>query len=264
MRETEFIRSTLDDMAIYARSKYAARDGMRVSSKIDPNDLLTEVDLAVQEEIVGRIQEAFRGDAIFAEEAGMNETLADKDGRTWLIDPIDGTQNFVRGLFPAFGISLAFAERGIPIAGGVAVPGKGELYLAERGGGALRNGERIVVSQYDSVASARAEVDFSGPWDREEILRRFGPLMIEIGQVRCHCAAVIGLCSIATADMDAYVHVALNPYDYAASMLIVEEAGGKVTRLDGRPIHLFDGGRGVLASNSVLHDDLIEVVARGQ
>lgn len=260
MKELEFIKSVLDDMAIFVRSKYAMRDGMRVSTKREANDLLTEVDLAVQEEIVSRIREAFPKDQIFAEEDGLHELPADRDGRTWLIDPIDGTQNFVRGLFPAFGISLGFAVEGKPVAGGVAVPGKGELFLAEKGGGAFRNGERIVVSDVDAMGSARAEIDFSGPWDREEILQRFSPLMIAIGQVRCHCAAVIGLCSIATADMDAYVHVALNPYDYAAAMIIVEEAGGLVTRLDGRPIHVFDGGRGVLASNGVLHDALMGVI----
>ncbi|NUM52944.1 MAG: inositol monophosphatase [Candidatus Hydrogenedentes bacterium] len=260
MREREFIQSTLDDMAIFVRSKYAMRDGMRISTKREANDLLTEVDLAVQEEIVGRIQEEFPHDAIYGEEAGMNEVPADPDGRTWLIDPIDGTQNFVRGLFPAFGISLGFAEQGRPVVGGVAVPGRGELYLAEKGGGAFRNGERIVVSDVGGLASARAEVDFSGPWDREEILHRFSRLMVEIGQVRCHCAAVIGLCSIATADMDAYVHVALNPFDYAAAMIIVEEAGGRVTRLNGGPIHLFDGGRGVLASNGLLHDSLRSII----
>ena len=262
MGELGFIRSVLDDMAIFVRSKYAMRDGLRIETKREANDLLTEVDLAVQEEIVGRIREAYPDDAIFAEEAGMSGPPANRTGGHG--SSIRSTARTVRGLFPAFGISLAFAVGGRPLAGGVAVPGKGELYLAEQGGGAFRNGERLRVSDLDAVGNARAEVDFSGPWDREEILRRFGPLMVEIGQVRCHCAAVIGLCSIATGDMDAYVHVALNAYDYAAAMLIVEEAGGKVTRLNGDPIHLFDDGRGVLGSNRVLHNDLIEVIARGQ
>ncbi len=255
-----FIQATLDDMAIFVRTKYAMRDGMRVSTKREANDLLTEVDVAVQDEIVARIRKAYPDDAIFAEENGLHELPSDRDGRTWLIDPIDGTQNFVRGLFPAFGISLGFAVEGKPVAGGVAVPGKGELFLAEKDSGAFRNGERIVVSDFADMGNARAEIDFSGPWDRGEILQRFSPLMIAIGQVRCHCAAVIGLCSIATADMDAYVHVALNPYDYAAAMIIVEEAGGVVTRLDGSPIHLFDEGRGVLASNGLLHDVLMSVI----
>lgn len=264
MNELAFIRAALDDMAIFVRGKYAMRDGMRVATKMEANDLLTEVDLAVQEELVKRIRSEYPKDAIFAEEAGLNQPPSDPNARTWLVDPIDGTQNFVRGLFPAFGISLAFAEGGCPMAGGVAVPGKGELYWAERGAGAFRNGERLQVSDMQILGNARAEVDFSGPWDRVEILHRFAPLMVETGQIRCHCAAVIGLCSIATADMDAYVHVALNAYDYAAAMVIVEEAGGKVTRLDGTRIHLFDGGRGVLGSNSLLHPPLIEVIARGQ
>ena len=264
MTELAFIRQALDEMAIFVRGKYAMRDGVRVTSKKEANDLLTEVDLAVQEELVSQIRAHFPGDAIFAEEAGFNEAPADRDGRTWLIDPIDGTQNFVRGLFPAYGISLAFAMGGRSVAGGVAVPGKGELYLAERGSGAFRNGEHLRVSDIATAGHARAEIDFSCPADRTNTLMRFAPLIEEIGQVRCHCAAVIGLCSIATGDMDAYVHVTLNAYDYAAAMLIVEEAGGRVTRLDGSPIHFFDGRPGVLGTNGAIHEELITVIARGR
>lgn len=260
MSEIEFIRAALDDMAVYVRGKYAMRDGVTVSFKREANDLLTEVDLAVQEELVRRIRTAYPDDAIVAEEAGLDSARIGSNGRTWLIDPIDGTQNFVRGLFPAYGISVALAEGGKPIAGGVAVPGKGELYLAERGAGAFRNGERIRVSDIDTVDCARAEIDFSCPSDRTRTLQQFGPLIEAVGQVRCHCAAVIGLCSIATGDMDAYVHVTLNPYDYAAAMVIVEEAGGVVSRLNGDPIHLFDARPGVLGSNGRIHDELRAII----
>jgi len=264
MTELDFIRHALDDMAIVVRAKYAARDGLVVSSKAEANDLLTEVDLAVQAELVARIHADFPSDAIYAEESGLNRTPTDLEGRVWLIDPIDGTQNFVRGLFPAFGISLAFAINGRPVVGGVAVPGKGELFLAEHGAGAYRNGERLRVSAIASIAHARVEVDFSCPSDRTETLKQFSRLIVETGQIRCHCAAVIGLCSIATGDMDAFVHVTLNAYDYAAAMVIVEEAGGLLTRLNGDPIHLFDGKPGVLGSNGLLHAQFFDVIRRVQ
>ncbi|HRK36252.1 MAG TPA: inositol monophosphatase family protein, partial [Candidatus Hydrogenedentes bacterium] len=101
------------------------------------------------------------------------------------------------------------------------------------------------------------------PSDRTNTLSQFSPLIEKTGQIRCHCAAVIGLCSLATADMDAYVHVKLNAYDYAAAMVIVEEAGGRLTRLDGSPIHLFDGRPGVLGSNGILHNAFVDVIAEG-
>ena len=263
MTEIDFIRGTLDDLAVFVRQKYARRESVSMTSKSDPNDLVTEVDLAVQEQIEERIRRAFPGDAIVGEENGMTGFPSGSDTRAWVIDPIDGTQNFVRGLFPSYGISLGLAVGGIPVAGGVAVPGNGALFLAEKGNGAFRNGERVHVSNVDQVSRARAEVDFAGLADRAPTLRHFGPLIETVGQVRCHCAAVIGLCSIATGDMDAYVHVTLNPWDYAASMIIVEEAGGKVTRLDGSPLNLFDGGNGVLGSNGVLHDALSALAMQG-
>jgi fructose-1,6-bisphosphatase/inositol monophosphatase family enzyme len=107
---------------------------------------------------------------------------------------------------------------------------------------------------------ARAELDFGGPWDRPGTLAAFDAVMRQTGQLRCHCAAVIGLCSVATGDMDAYFHVGLSPWDFAAGQIIVEEAGGTVTRLDGRPVHVFDGHRGLLATNGLLHRGLMELI----
>jgi myo-inositol-1(or 4)-monophosphatase len=263
MTELEFIQTTLDELAVFVRQKYAMRESLSITAKRDPNDLVTEVDLAVQEEIQRRIAQVFPGDAIVGEENGMTGFPSGSDTRAWVIDPIDGTQNFVRGLFPAYGISLGFAVGGIPVAGGVAVPGNGQLFLAERGEGAFRNGERIHVSAVDQISRVRAEVDFAGMVDRAATLRHFGPFVETVGQVRCHCAAVIGLCSIATGDMDAYVHVTLNPWDYAAGMIIVQESGGMITRLDGAPINLFDGGNGVLGSNGVIHDELSALAMKG-
>ncbi len=263
MTDIEFIQHTLDDLAVFVRQKYAMRESVSMTHKAEPNDLVTEVDLAVQEEIQRRIEQTFPGDAIVGEENGMTDFPTGAEKRAWVIDPIDGTQNFVRGLFPSYGISLGLAVGGLPVAGGVAVPGIGQLFLAEKGSGAFRNGERIHVSAVDEVSRARAEVDFAGMVDRAATLRQFGPFIETVGQVRCHCAAVIGLCSVATGDMDAYVHVTLNPWDFAASMIILEEAGGKVTRLDGSPLNLFDGGNGVLGSNGILHDALSDLAMKG-
>lgn len=263
MQEFEFIREALDDLAVYVRGKYAQRHAVEITSKSEDNDLLTEVDLAVQDELARRIAAQYPGDFIVGEEAGLSTIPSDSDERIWLIDPIDGTQNFVRGLFPAYGISVALAMGGLPVVGGVAVPGTGELFMAQRGEGAYRNGERLHVSSVDRLSIARAEIDFSCPRHRASTLASFCRLIEAAGQVRCHCAAVIGLCSIATGDMDAYVHVQLNPWDFAAAMVIVEEAGGRVTRLDGSTLSLFKGHGGVLASNGRIHEELRQIIVQG-
>jgi myo-inositol-1(or 4)-monophosphatase len=261
MRETTFIEQVLKVTSVLAKEKYSARETVQVSSKSEANDLLTEVDLAVQEYAVEQIRHLFPQDMVAAEEGDFAKNPSDPDCRCWVIDPIDGTQNFVRGLFPTFGISIALAIGGVPVTGGVSMPVSRDLFLATRGEGAWRNGRPLKVTDIAEVGTARIEVDFSGRKDREETLRRAGKVLTDAGQIRCNCATVVALCSIASADMDAFVHVGLNPWDYAASQVIVEEAGGKATRLDGSPLRLFDGQKGVVMSNGHLHDKLLGLLA---
>jgi len=260
MTELELIQELLEDTGRFVREKYADRTSLEITSKRHPNDLLTEVDLAVQDRIVARVREVFPADAIAAEERDFSRLPSEIPPRCWVIDPIDGTQNFVRGILPAFGVSIGFAINGRAAAGGIAMPILGETFLAERGAGATRNGRPLKVSDVRQASMARLEVDFSGPPERAETLRRTSRLICTCGQIRCNCATVVALCSVASGDMEAFIHVALNPWDYAAGQLIVEEAGGRATRLDGRPLEIFDGGRGVLISNGHTHDELLGMV----
>jgi myo-inositol-1(or 4)-monophosphatase len=260
MKEIAFVEQVLKVTSLLVREKYAERSKVGVSSKSEANDLLTEVDLAVQDYMVDQIKQLFPEDLVAAEERDFGHIPEDPSCRCWVIDPIDGTQNFVRGLFPTFGISVAFAVGGRVMAGGVGLPMLREAFLAERGEGAFRNGKRLRVSEVGEVAVARIEVDFSGRCERRETLERASRLLCTAGQIRCNCSAVVALCSIASGDMEGFVHVALNPWDYAAGQLLVEEAGGKATRLDGSPLGLFDGGRGVLVSNGRIHDELLHTL----
>lgn len=260
MTEIAFIRKILSNMAVFVREKYAGRRELTVRSKVNPNDLVTEADLAVQRHVVDRIRAAFPNDSIVAEEEGLAEYPPDANVRSWLLDPIDGTQNFVRGQFPAFGISLAFVVGNEVAAGGVALPMTGDLFLAERGAGAFRNGVLTRVSDVSSLALARVEVDFGGPMRRANTLATTSELIRRAGAVRCQCAAAVSLCAIAAGDMDAYVHVRLNPWDYAAGQLIVEEAGGAASCPDGSPLRPFDAKKGVLVSNGRLHDELLAAI----
>ncbi|MEK7795142.1 MAG: inositol monophosphatase family protein, partial [Candidatus Hydrogenedentota bacterium] len=250
--EAAFIESILREVSPYVRERYAERRSIAVSSKTGPNDLLTEVDSEVQRRIVSAITRAYPGDCIVAEEDGMNHAPGDLNARCWIIDPIDGTQNFVRGLFPMFGVSIAFAEKRLVRAGGVMMPVVDDLFLAEHGAGARRNGAALWASKRTDLATARVEIDFGNPTIRRDSLDRFSGFIEHAGEVRTVCAAVVGLCSVAAGEADGYVNVGLSEWDYAAAALIVEEAGGAVSRLDGSPVVLFDGRRGMLATNTLL------------
>lgn len=261
MKELDFIQKLLDDLAPHVRERYNERDKVRVESKKDPQDLLTEVDLEVQRIAVSRIQEQYPEDFIVAEEDGHHERPKDMNVRCWIVDPIDGTQNFVRGMYPSFGISIAFAVGGEVVAGAVDFPMNPDRYWAAKGQGAMRNFQPIHTSEEAKVTHARIEIDFSGPEVRKGTLEHGTQLIRKAGAIRCHCAAVVGMCAIASGDIDAYFCAELCPYDYAAAMIIVEEAGGTVTHLDGSPIEILGDRHDVAASNGPLHPDYLAVIA---
>lgn len=257
MNEIDFIASTLEALAPYVRERYAERGSMRIERKDGANDLLTEVDLEVQDRIARDIRDQFSGDAVVAEEEGMDALPESRDGRCWFIDPIDGTQNFVRGLFPEFGISIAFAESGAVAAGGVAMPVTGDMFLAERGAGATRNGRAIHVSQVDDLSVARVDVDFGYPRLREGTLKRCDALVRTAGQMRCFCASVVGLCSVACGEADAYTSIETHPWDAAAGLILIEEAGGRLTTFEGEAFSPFERTTSIVASNACVHDEVL-------
>lgn len=260
--EVRFLHEALTSAAVVLREKYASRLSLEVSTKASPSDILTEADLAVQACLVEQIARAFPHDEIVAEEGEYARGPKDSSARCWVIDPIDGTQNFMRGMFPAFGISLAFAQGGVPQVGGVMFPLTGDLYWAARGHGAFRNEAPLHVSSIAAVDLARVEVDFSGVRYRAATLVAADTILRTAGQIRCHCASVVSLCSIAAGDMDGFVHVGICPWDYAAGQVIVEEAGGRVTRFDGSPVMLFDGRMDFVASNGSFHDGVLAMLVR--
>jgi myo-inositol-1(or 4)-monophosphatase len=263
MPERTFIAQTLVTQAAYARDQYAQRGALTVSTKRDANDLLTQADLAIQAAIVDGIRSAFPGDYIVGEEDGLNVLPEDTHGRCWFIDPIDGTQNFVRGLYPAYGISIGFADQGRAQAGGVALPQNGTAFLAQRGSGATQNGETMRVSSVASLDRARVEIDFGHPHSRATLLHHTKPIMERAGQVRCHCAAVVGICSVATGDADAFIHPGLTPWDFAAAVLIAEEAGARATQFDGTAVPLYAEAPSLVVSNGRIHDEILDTLHSG-
>lgn len=262
MTEIDFIRKFLQDNMPYARDKFVGREAITVTPKQDANDLLTEVDLTLQKRAIDQIRSTFPGDDIVAEEGEFSRIPANPDARCWVMDPIDGTNNFVRGIFPIYGISLAFAIHGRSVAAGIALPGTGEIYHAEEGRGAWCGTRRLVVSEVQALGEARVDLDFGGVSDRNAWLARGQDIFRNAGQLRCHGSAVASIGQIATADLDAFVHMTLNPWDYAAAQLIVEEAGGMATRLDGKTLKLFDGKQGVLISNGAIHKEIVRLIRK--
>lgn len=265
MREMQFIEELLPHIARFVRSRYADRNAMHVSSKAGPVDLLTEVDLEVQRRIQRGIWSKFAGDVIIAEEEGLDRLPDDPSGRCWVLDPIDGTMNFVRGLVGTFGVSVAFANGGRVVAAGVAFPELDLCFTATRGGGAMCNGAVVGVSEVAHLSQALLEIDFARPEHREPIVSATAGLLREVGQVRCHGSAVLGLCSVADGHGDAYVHAGPKVWDFAAAAMIVEEAGGTVTDFEGRPLQLFQAlSTTLVASNGRVHEAVLDRIQRAR
>ncbi len=260
MGELAFIQRVLGDAATLVQTSYADRHALRYREK-EAADILTGADLEVQQLLVSRLAEHFPGEAIVAEEQGLHAARPEADARCWIIDPIDGTYNFARDAFPIFGISLACAEGGVPLAGGVALPGLDQLYLAQRGAGATCNGLALEVSGQHILGQALVGIDFSKPSKRDLCMGLNDALARTAGQVRAPGCAVAGLCAVAAGRAEAHFDAGLEPWDIAAAALIVEEAGGRVSRADGRTLNLFDGAQGLLASNGSLHEALLDLLA---
>lgn len=261
MLELDFIKNFLESNRGYVIDKYREKGLLTVTSKkADPNNLLTEVDLTIQKRFVDAVRSAFPEDSFVGEESGMNSIPEDQDRRAWVIDPIDGTYNFMRGLNPSFAISIAFVEGGAARCGAVTLPLSGTSLYAEAGAGAYCDGRRLAVSKVQHLEEACVEIDFSGMDDRKTLIRRALDIMKKSGRVRCHGSAAVGICQVATGDADAYLHMSLHPWDFAAAQLIAEEAGGFATRLNGKPLRVFDGKQGVLVTNGAIHRTVLALL----
>ena len=260
MQEMELIEHFFKENWNYVVDKYHDRGLVTVTTKKDPSDLLTEVDLTIQKRFLDLVKERFPGDLVVGEEGDLAHIPLNAMGRAWVIDPIDGTYNFVRGINPLFGISIAFVQKGTAQAAGVAFPVNGMTFLAEQGSGSFCDGRRLRVSGVQHLNQACVEVDFSGIADRELFIGRAVNVIRKVGQLRCEGAAVGGICQVASGDVEAYLHMMLSPWDYAAAQLIAEEAGAVSTRLDGTPLRVFDGRNGLVISNGAIHEALLSCI----
>jgi myo-inositol-1(or 4)-monophosphatase len=225
-----------------------------VRTKSTATDMVSEVDDACERLIVEGIQAERPGDGILSEEG------AEADARTgvrWVIDPIDGTTNYLYG-HPGYGISIAVEIDGVAVVGVVRDPIHGERFSAVRGAGATRNGEPIAVSDEADLGSALVATGFGySPEGRVSQAEALARLIGSIRDVRRMGAAAVDLCSVACGRVDAYYERGLNHWDLAAGELIAREAGALVTSIEG------DDPRpgSVLAAPPALHGPLLALLA---
>ena len=220
-------------------------------------DLVTEVDLAVERNFREMIAERFPDHAVLAEEMG---SAGEATGRhCWIFDPLDGTTNYAHGL-PIFASSLALEIDGVITVGAIYDPSRRELFTATLGGGAYLNGVPMRVSSTATLIDALLVTGF--PYTVHEtgddLVSLFAAFLSKAQAVRRLGSAALDLCYVAAGRMDAFWEQHLKPWDMAAGALMLAEAGGKVTSLDGSP---FDVRKGqLMASNGALHGALLDVV----
>lgn len=227
------------------------RGSFEVHEKADRTPV-TEADLAIEATIRGAVRERYPADGVLGEEGGQEGG----GRRRWVVDPIDGTKNFADGI-QIWSNLIALEVDRVPVVGVVNLPALGERYEAVRGGGASLNGEPIHTSRADRLS--RSFVVFAGMEDWLE-----GPFakgvreLIRVARRNRGFGDAWGHCLVARGSADAMLELELATWDFAALQVVVEEAGGRMSQLDGSPlVH----GRSVLSSNGTLHDEIVARVS---
>jgi myo-inositol-1(or 4)-monophosphatase len=222
-------------------------------------DLVTNADRAAEGLIAAGLAEAFPDDDFLGEETG-GAGRGDADWR-WVVDPLDGTTNFVHGL-PRFAVSIGAWFRGEPTLGVVMAPAEGHVYVGATGRGAHKNGAPMAVSTTDVLGDALLATGF--PYDRrdtvDDLLRPLRSALLSGRGIRRMGSAALDLVDVARGAFDGYWEPRLSPWDVAAGVVLVREAGGTVTGFRGAP---FDPARPhIVASNGRLHAELLQVLDR--
>ena len=219
-------------------------------------DLVTDIDRQAEEIILRGIRKAYPEHAVLAEESGENEVQSDF---RWVIDPIDGTTNFVHG-YPFFCVSIAVQFRQETIAAVVFDPMHDELFSAFRGEGAFLNEKPLAVSATNELSKALVATGFpcrlGERWRHS--MNLFEAFYLDSHGVRRDGAAALDLCYVAAGRFDGFWEYELQPWDVAAGLLIVREAGGQTTDFQERPSGIDD--RQVLASNGRIHGEMLQVI----
>lgn len=222
-------------------------------------DLVTEVDKTSEALLVGGLQQSFPDHDFLAEENDYGSRGA---SHKWIIDPLDGTTNFAHG-FPWFAVSMALEIDGEICAGVIYHPMMDEMFSAVKGGGAELNGRRLQVSQRSPLQNSLLATGF--PYDSathpENNFANFTSFQMRCRGIRRAGAAALDLAYVAAGRLDGFWECKLKPWDVAAGVLLVNEAGGMVTAHDGTPYSVYN--HRIVASNGLLHDEMLAILADG-
>ena len=223
----------------------------------EARNLVSEVDRNSEKMIIDMILQQHPDHAILAEEGG---TGAMTSNYRWVIDPLDGTTNFLHGI-PMYCVTIGIEHKGTIVGGVVYDPNLEELFTAEEGSGAFLNGNRIRVSQTSHLMESLLVTGF--PYDiasnPNHAIERFIGFLKACRGVRRLGSAALDLCWVASGRFDGFWEVNLHPWDIAAGMLVVQEAGGKMSDFRGGTGTIHD--KQILASNGVLHEAMLRVLA---
>jgi myo-inositol-1(or 4)-monophosphatase len=226
--------------------------------KGEERNLVSEIDKGSEAKIIAMIKGHFPHHGILAEESGGSALTEEY---RWIIDPLDGTTNFLHGV-PIFSVTIAIERQGTVIAGVTYDPNLDELYTAEKGGGAYLNGGRLRVSRTNEMINSLFVTGF--PYDVENNpdhpAEHFANFLTATQGLRRLGSAALDLAYVASGRFDGFWEVALNPWDMAAGVLFVNEAGGRATDFLGAPLDIYK--KKVLATNGLVHQAALGVLAR--
>ena len=238
-------------------------DGLHKAKQIEfkgsKMNVVTQVDKACEKHIVDFLRGEFPEHDLLAEEGSRHQTHSDW---LWIIDPLDGTLNYSHG-YPLFATSIGLMYKKELVVGVVYEPNRDELFVAEKGGGALLNEKPIRVSDKTDMKLSMMSTGFAYNVNDTDLnnMDHFSNFIATSQAVRRDGVASTNLCYVACGRFDGFWEMFLYPWDMAAGVLIIQEAGGEVTLFDGSPIDIFKNE--IVASNGHLHRQMIEVLKKG-
>ena len=227
------------------------------SKKKSYNEWVTETDLKSEKIIISYLKKYYPESGFIAEESGILKS--DDDSIQWIIDPIDGTNNFITK-YPHFCISIAAYYKNELICGTIENPTNDEFFHAIKGKGAYLNNIKINVTQQNKIQNSVLGTGFvmSNKSSVIKSLRKLKQIIFQTRSFRRSGSAALDLAYVASGRLDGYWQYNLKPWDYAAGVLLVSEAGGKVSQFDGKNIHLKSSS--VLATNSKIHNQVLKIL----
>lgn len=234
-------------------------DRLQVTEK-KHNDFVTEVDQAAEQAIIDVLKNAYPDHAILAEESGASANLNDKNENVWIIDPLDGTTNFIHG-FPQYCVSIALQQRGQITQAVIYDPTRNDLFTASKGAGAYMNDKRIRVTKRDKIGDALIGTGFpyTDLTGLDEYLKMFRIMTEKSAGLRRPGAAALDLAYVAAGRLDGFFEKNLKPWDIAAGSLLITEAGGIVGTFAGESDYLYKGN--VIAGTPKVFAQMVALLA---